>query len=198
MRARQALLVLTAALLAGALGLAASVAVYGPGPLLRSVPGQWVHARWFAPPDPPGLRIAEPGDPVSAFSLADLDGQAQRLPIGDQRLLINYWASWCEPCREEMPLLSALAREQRGLQVVGIALDSSEAARGFLAGTPVSFQVLVEPPGPRDSSVRLGNRQGVLPFSVLVAADGRLLKRKLGSFKSAAELRDWAGGEPRQ
>jgi len=190
----QALLIFGAALLAACLGLVASVALYGPGPLLRSELGQGLLQRWLAEPGPPGLRIAEPGDPVAPIRLADLRGQWRTLPRPGQALLINYWASWCEPCREEMPLLAAYAlRQHEGdVDVVGIALDSTDAAQAFLAKTPVPFTTLVEAPGERDSSVQLGNRRSILPFTVLISADGKLVKRQFGAFASRGELEAWA------
>lgn len=76
--------------------------------------------------------------------------------------------------------------------MIGIALDQREDAEAFLREVPVSFPNLLETPGPGDSSARLGNAQGVLPFSVLVGPDGRLLKRRFGSFASPEELHEWA------
>jgi thiol-disulfide isomerase/thioredoxin len=192
-RARQALLIIGAALLAGGLGLVASVALYGPGPLMRSELGQWLAQNLLRASGPPGLVVAEIAAPVAIIRLPDLDGREHTLPSRGQRLLINYWASWCAPCRREMPLLTAFAsRRPDGTEVVGIALDEPEDARAFLAEHPVSFTNLVEAPGERDSSVRMGNRRGVLPFTVLIDADGRLLKRHLGAFEDAEQLDQWA------
>jgi len=194
MRARQAFWILVAALLAGGLGLAASVALYGPGPLLSSELGQWALQRWLREPAPPGLHIVELGEKVSAISLVDLSGRTHVLPRPGQALLVNYWAGWCAPCRKEMPLLAAYADSNRAgdVEVIGIALDSRDGAEAFLATTPVPFTTLLETPGERDSSVRLGNSRGVLPFSVLISADGRLLKRHIGPFADDAELASWA------
>lgn len=152
--------------------------------------------KWRLPPaqpTPPGLEVARIGDRLPDLRLPDLAGQTQ--PIADARgrpLLINYWATWCAPCVEEMPLLDAFARAQgeHGTQVLGIALDDAESVRRFLKQVPVDYRLLIEDPSPRDSSVALGNNRGVLPYTVLVDADGRIRKAKLGAF-TKAELARW-------
>jgi thiol-disulfide isomerase/thioredoxin len=185
------------ALLAGTLGAAASLLTTGPGPLLRSEFGQrWLGALLAAraPAAPPGLAIAQPGAAIPAFSVPGLDGHPVAVPTAyaGRPLLINVWASWCRPCVQEMPELQRFSAQQggNGVQVVGIALDDAAAVRAFLPKVGVAYPVLIDAPGPTDAGVRLGNRAGVLPYSVLVSADGRLLKQHIGPF-ARGDLERW-------
>jgi thiol-disulfide isomerase/thioredoxin len=190
--------VLLVALAAGMLGILASLATSGPGPLLRTGFGQRLLARWFAataPAVPEGVRVAAPGEAIPPIELPALDGGTVRLPqaYAGRPLLINVWASWCGPCIGEMPELQRFATAQgaNGTQVVGIALDDAAAVRAFLQRVPVGYPILLDAPGPADAGVRLGNPKGVLPYSVLVSADGRLLKQRIGPF-AHGEITRWA------
>lgn len=148
-----------------------------------------------APTSPPGLAIAARGQPLPVLTLRGLDGNLVEMPtrFAGRPLLINFWASWCGPCIREMPELQRFAAEQgaNGTQVVGIALDDADAVRAFLKHTPVTYPILLEAPGPADAGVSLGNPKGVLPYSVLVSADGRLLKQRIGPF-AEGEIAAWA------
>ncbi|HEX2083019.1 MAG TPA: TlpA disulfide reductase family protein [Xanthomonadaceae bacterium] len=190
--------ILLVALVAGLLGLAASLLGTGPGPLLRTEAGQRALQGVLsasAPAPPADVRVAERGEPIPALTLPALDGGPVRLPkaYAGRPLLINFWASWCGPCIEEMPELQRYASAQGngGVQVVGIALDDKAAVEAFLRRVPVDYPILLDVAGPADSSVRLGNPKGVLPYSILVSADGRLLKQRIGPF-AHGEIDRWA------
>ena len=90
-----------------------------------------------------------------------------------------------------MPELARFADAQgdHGVQVLGLALDTADDVRGFLR-VPVEYPIVIETPGPRDASVQLGNAQGLLPYSVLFDAQGRLVKAKLGPF-AQGEIDRW-------
>lgn len=188
--------VILAALGAGALGVVASL-WWGGSPLSRTEAGQRVLQAAMAasaPAAPAGVTPAGPGDAMPAIRLPDLQGRPQALP-GDHQgrpLLINVWASWCGPCIEEMPELERFAGSQddAGVQVIGLALDTPVNIRAFLDRVPVTYPILVDTPGPADASVWLGNRRGVLPYSVLVGADGNIVKQKVGPF-AEGEIDGW-------
>ncbi|MDQ3289058.1 MAG: TlpA family protein disulfide reductase [Pseudomonadota bacterium] len=191
------------AVLAGVLGVAVGLAFNGGGPLmgplLRTEPGQRMLQRVVAldaPDAPVGVEIATRGSAIPSFALPALDGSTVTLPdaYAGRPILINFWASWCGPCIVEMPELDRFADSQDaiGTQVIGIALDRPEEVRSFLRHTRVDYPILIDTPGPADTSVRMGNPRGVLPYTVLIGTDGRLLKQKIGPFVHG-EIDGWAG-----
>lgn len=189
---------LLVAFAAGALGVAVGLWREGPSPLLHTELGQRAlqGAMSASAPTPPAdLKIAERGAILPAFAVPALDGHSVAIPTAyaGRPVLLNLWASWCGPCVREMPELDRFAKAQaaNGTQVVGIALDEAEAVQAFLQRVPVSYPLLIDTPGPRDTSVRLGNPKGVLPYSVLLDAQGRVVKQKIGPFREG-EIDAWA------
>lgn len=148
-----------------------------------------------APAPPHGVIVAERGDIVPAMRLLTVDGAATGIPKAwaGRTTLVNLWASWCAPCLKEMPELEAFAREQGAnrTQVVGIALDDAASAQAMLQRLRIAYPNLVDAPGPADAGVRLGNPAGVLPYTVLVSAEGRVLKTRIGPFESRQDIADW-------
>ncbi len=108
-------------------------------------------------------------------------------------LLLNFWATWCPPCIEELPLLSRfyVANSVKGWQVLGLAVDQEAPVQRFLAQTPVTFPVALAGLPGIEISRSLGNLVGGLPFTVLFGSDGAVLRRKIGQI-SVEELRAWA------
>ena len=193
--------ILVVALLAAVAGAAASL-YFEPTIAQRlagTEPGQRVLGAVLdakAPSPPAGVIVAKGGDIVPTMNLAALDGSRVALPQAwaGTPVLVNFWASWCAPCLKEMPELEAYSAEQgtNGTQVVGIALDDVAAARAMLERLGITYGNLVDAPGPADASVRMGNPAGALPYSVLVSADGRVLKTKIGPFEDEADIAAWA------
>ena len=107
-------------------------------------------------------------------------------------VLINFWATWCPPCVDELPLLERFYVENKAksMQIVGLAADKPEAVRGFLKKLPLSFPIGITDLAGVTLSKSLGNLAGGLPFSVILSADGRLLQRKMGKLDEN-DLKNW-------
>ena len=108
-------------------------------------------------------------------------------------LLINFWATWCPPCVEELPMLNTFYRDNKanGWQVVGLAIDQPSSVRKFLARLPLDFPVGLAGLGGSELGRSLGNLTGGLPFTVVFSADGRVLHRKMGQVTSQ-DLQTWS------
>ena len=144
------------------------------------------------------LRLTEQAPQAQhAFWAAQFDG-LDRQPVAMQGfqgkpLLVNFWATWCPPCVQELPLLDAFYVQQRaaGWQVLGLALDQADKVQGFLQRMPLRFPVLLGGTQGLALVRQLGNERGGLPFSLLFAADGQILMRKMGKL-SEQDLQAWA------
>jgi thiol-disulfide isomerase/thioredoxin len=113
------------------------------------------------------------------------DSGGEPLPLArfaGRPLVVNFWATWCPPCVEEMPELSDLHRElaPKGLGMVGIGIDSASKIAEFARKTPVSYPLVVAGMGGTEIARRFGNQAGVLPYTVLIGAGGQVAHRLPG------------------
>lgn len=141
------------------------------GPIAEPVPGFW-DLQWEMPD----------GKTLTARSL-------QGRPI-----LLNFWATWCPPCVEELPLINGFFKEHKdkGWQVVGLAIDKKSAVEPFLQKTPLDFPIGIAGMSGTDLVRSMGNLAGSLPFSVVIGSQGALLHRKPGRV-NPEDLAAWAG-----
>lgn len=127
------------------------------------------------------------------LKFARLDGPDLAMTsLRGRALLINFWATWCGPCVEELPLLSSFYKEYsaKNWQMLGVAVDQPEPVKRFLNLSPVTFPVVLAGGSGIEVSRSLGNGAGALPFTVVLASDGRVAHRKIGRVTSD-ELRAW-------
>ena len=122
------------------------------------------------------------GERVAA---ADFDGQV---------VLMNFWATWCAPCRKEMPMLVRVhqANQAKGFEIVGIALDEVKQAREFAADLGVDYPILVGTTDVMAMAREYGNVSGVLPYTVLIDREGIVRWTHLGELKEAEVTRQVA------
>jgi thiol-disulfide isomerase/thioredoxin len=158
--------VLIGAAIAGAVALAGGAALFQ-------------HERSSAPRD---------GSAVLALVLPDVDGREQ--PLSQWRgkvLVVNFWATWCAPCREEMPhFIAAQAKNgDKGLQFVGIAVDQVDKVREFAADIRLNYPALIGGLGAIELSKQLGNELAALPFTIVLDRSGSVVHTQLGPLKAA-------------
>ncbi len=105
-------------------------------------------------------------------------------------LIVNFWASWCPPCVEEMPTLDKIAQEYatKNVLIVGIGIDSPSNIREFLLKTPVSYPIVIGGLEGSNLAKQMGNAQGALPYTVIINSKGKAIFTKLGKI-SEEELR---------
>ncbi|MGH8147946.1 MAG: TlpA family protein disulfide reductase [Rhodanobacteraceae bacterium] len=165
---------------------------------LAAAGGWWLQNRWLdappaQPPAPAGTKILAVGDSVGDYALPNLHGQTTALAAWHGKvLLVNFWATWCAPCRKEMPMLAKAqaAHAQNGLQIVGVAMDQPSSASRFLKQVPVSYPILIGIDADPVPTTTFGDTAGLLPYSVLIGRDGRVLKTKLGALDPAT-IKAW-------
>lgn len=137
------------------------------------------------------------GSTLLGVTLPDLAQRQQPLAQWRGKLLVvNFWATWCAPCREEMPLFikAQAAHADKGLQFVGIAVDDAAKVRQFADEIGVNYPVLIGGYGALELSRTLGNTLMALPFTIVVGRDGQVMMTHLGPLKPEQLQRILDGG----
>jgi peroxiredoxin len=160
--------------------------------VLVAAAGGYVQHRMSAPATPATLV----GQPAPALALPDLAGRQHRLAdYRGHRVVLNFWASWCIPCRQEMPALDRAQRRYGTAMVLGVAMDRATPVRAFLAAHPVGYPILLGELAAPSTALQFGDLGEVLPYSVLIDADGRVLDQHLGPLDDT-RLQEWLAPAP--
>lgn len=166
------------------LGVGAAAALIGVGA------ATWIGAR-KAPSGEIATTEAVPG----LWSLAwdtPQGGSVAMAALRGRPLLINFWATWCPPCVEELPLINAFFNQNKvnGWQVIGLAVDKPSSVKTFLTKTPLDFPIGLAGMSGTELGKALGNLSGGLPFSVVLGSDGVVAQRKMGRL-TPDDLAQW-------
>lgn len=121
-------------------------------------------------------------------TLPDLSGDQQ--PFAQWRgklLIVNFWATWCPPCREEIPQFIKVQEKyrSRGLVFVGVAVDKKDAVRAYADEIGINYPVLFGDFEAMELSRKVGNRAGALPFTLIIDRSGKIIATKLGGLTQA-------------
>jgi thiol-disulfide isomerase/thioredoxin len=143
---------------------------------------------WMARGPAPAERVAISPGAVWAASFQDLSGKSRSLGEFRGRVVVlNFWATWCAPCRDEMPVFARLHGlwKERGVQFVGLANDEASRVERFGRELAIPYPLWTGGDAVGDLSRRMGNRLGVLPHTVILGVDGQVLDVRVGPYTEA-------------
>jgi thiol-disulfide isomerase/thioredoxin len=125
---------------------------------------------------------------LQAATFVDLSGKTRRLAEWKGKIVVcNFWATWCPPCREEIPMLISVSEKMgpKGVEVVGIAVDFAAKVRSFVRDYKISYPVLLAGDNGIDLMRAAGNGVGGLPYTTFLDRQGRIVHEKLGALTGA-------------
>lgn len=140
---------------------------------------------WLQQGEPPSPQATKS---LFALQINDANGQPFALnSLENKTIVLNFWATWCEPCREEMPVFSELATQYASANIafVGLAIDEASEVNAFSQSTPVSYPLLIAENEGMALAEQFGNDKGVLPYTVVIGADGAVKKTFFGRVSKA-------------
>jgi len=138
----------------------------------------------------PDRSVAEAAAELMRLRLPDVSGKDQSLAQWqDKVVIVNFWATWCGPCREEIPVLLRVQAKHasNGVQVVGISIDSVDKVREFAIEYGIAYPLVIGSMDTIDLTRRLGNKAAGLPYTIVLDRTGRVVKTHLGGI-SEVEL----------
>jgi thiol-disulfide isomerase/thioredoxin len=165
-----------------------------------AVLGAFVYDRAFRPASPApreapiaAVRASRPASPTiparrPQIALKDLAGQVHSIADWDGKaLVINFWATWCAPCRREIPLLNRIEREYgpKGFEVVGIAVDFADDVKAFTKDFPIGYPLLIGEEDGLEAARAFGVETMAFPFTAFTDAKGRIITVHMGELQPA-------------
>jgi thiol-disulfide isomerase/thioredoxin len=127
--------------------------------------------------------VSSAADVIFALALPDLENKPQQLSQWrGQVLVVNFWATWCAPCRDEIPMLVKMQEKYlpKGLKIVGISIDQADKTSEFARSFGINYPTLIGNFDTVDVSRRAGNTKGVLPYTVILDRKGQIAATELG------------------
>ncbi|HJV88106.1 MAG TPA: TlpA disulfide reductase family protein [Noviherbaspirillum sp.] len=159
-----------------------NIVIFGAVAVVFVLLGVFMGYRQTALPAPEASAV----DNLLSQSMPDAAGKPQALgQWKGKTLVVNFWATWCNPCVDEMPELSALQPElaPREIQILGIGIDSAKNIAEFSSKYKIDYPLFVAGVSGTELSRQFGNTAGGLPFTVLIGHDGKVKKTFLGRLK---------------
>ena len=126
------------------------------------------------------------------FAMLDIDGELRNIKDWDGKvILLNFWATWCPPCKKEIPVLMELQQEydEKGLQVVGVAIDDNEAVSAFAMELGINYPLMAGETDTIELARRYGNSFGAMPYTAFINKNGEISSTFTGELSKKTTLK---------